>query len=451
MLNMSLAEISEKAAGELQGADAWVYGAAIDSRKVLKNNLFIALAGNHVDGHHFLENARESGAAGALVERFCDSALPQVKVASCMKALSDVALACRQRFDGTVFALTGSCGKTTTKEMLAAILRRCGKVSATTGNLNNEIGVPLTLFAVAEESRYLIVEMGAAQKGDIAYLMAMAIPNITVITNVRSAHLGRFGSEDAIAEAKAEIYTHLRPEDRAVINLDELHAGEWRNLLSSHTVITCSTCRADADLYASSVQLSADTVRFTLNYRTESVDVLLPVPGQHNVANALCAAGCAILAHISLADIAAGLGLFVPVSSRLQRMDGSWGGVLIDDTYNASPASVKAAIDVLVNHAGRKFLVLGDMAELGEASPSLHAEVGSYARKYGVNRLLACGNDSRAAVESFGCGGDHFTSKGELADFLGQELEEGDVVLVKGSRSSAMEVVVNMLKRKVVA
>ncbi len=450
MLNMKLSEIEKYTGGLLRGGDAVIRSVAIDSRRSDVDSLFVAINGENVDGHNYLDQALGLGASGALVERYCDSQLPQVKVKNCVKALADIAKVYRGEFGGLIISITGSCGKTSTKEMLVSILSQYAKVSATKGNQNNEIGVPLTVFSIEDDSEFAVVEMGAAQRGDIAYLMDIAQPDISVITNVRSAHIGRFGSGEIIAETKAEIYAHLKESGKAVVNIDEQYSENWRELLQKNKFLTYSVEDTSADVYSSDIAASSTSNMFTVNYRGDSMEVNMQVPGMHNIANALCAASCAIAAGAELETVVSGLEAFTPVVSRLQKLDGLWGGTLIDDTYNANPASVKAAIDVLAKYPGRRFLVLGDMAELGETSHNSHAEVGAYARNNAIDALLTCGSDSSIASDVFGESSRHFTDKKSLTDYLLEELKSDDVVLIKGSRSAALEEVVGLLKKKVI-
>ena len=448
MLNMTLAQIRDITGGKLIGNDALIHQVVTDSRQVASDTLFVALKGESFDGHDFLLQAQAKGAAGALVERHVECALPQVIVSSNVKAIADVARAHRRLFKGIVFAITGSCGKTSTKEMLAGILSEAGNVLATRGNQNNEIGVPLTLFNMEESQDYTIVEMGAAQKGDIAYLMDIAEPDITAITNVGSAHIGRFGNERTIADTKAEIYACLKASGKAVVNLDVTYSDEWMQMLVAHDVKTFSINKT-ADVYASDIACDAEVSRFELHHGGDSRFVTLAVPGKHNVANAVCAAAMALHAGINLDQVVAGLSKFVSVSSRLEKREGFWGGVLIDDCYNANPASVRAAIDVLSFYPGNKVLVLGDMAELGDVSFAAHAGIGKYAHSKGVHHLFTCGVMSEAATQAFGENAQHFSDKKVLIELLKAQLKAGDVVLVKGSRAAALEEVIQSIVAKV--
>lgn len=453
MLAMNLSQIEKITDGVLKGTDSVIHSVVIDSRKAVDNALFVAIKGEHVDGHEYLDQALSLGATGALVEKYCASSLPQIKVSNSIKAVTDLAKVYRNEYAGIIFSITGSCGKTSTKEMLLSILSQVAKVSATKGNQNNEIGVPLTLLAIDDKSKFAIIEMGAAEKGDITYLMEVVRPDITVITNVRTAHIGRFGSEQAIAETKSEIYTYLKSTGKAVINLDEKFSTQWQQQLKQHQVYTYSLNDNSADVYVSDITTSSNTNSFTINYNAESIEVNMQVPGVHNIANALCASTCAIAVGVSLQNIADGLQAFSPVPSRLQKLEGVWGGVLIDDTYNANPASVKAAIDVLAKYPGRRILVLGDMAELGETSKASHSEIGAYARENAIDMLFTCGKDSSLASDTFGELSNielskHFVDKKILVASLLKELATDDVVLVKGSRSAALEEVVEMLNKK---
>lgn len=448
MLNMTLGQIRDLAGGILFGQDARVDRVVTDSRESGAGCLFVALKGEKVDGHDFLPQVLQQGAVAALVERRVDCALPQVVVPSCMKAMAALARAHRQQFRGTVFGITGSSGKTSTKEMLSGILAVAGQVMATKGNYNNEIGVPLTVFNIEAGHDFAIIEMGAAQKGDIAYLMDIACPDVTAITNVGSAHVGRFGSEAVIASTKAEIYTGLKAGGKAVVNTDMQYAAGWLELLHGHPVKTFSI-DGPADVYATAIVLGVEGSSFTLHHEGKSVDIRLAAPGKHNIANALCAAACALHAQIPLLQIKQGLSAFVPVASRLQNLAGAWGGILIDDCYNANPGSVRAAIDVLANYSGNKVLVLGDMAELGQASQAAHAGVGEYARSKGIDRLFTCGTDSAEAGRMFGVNARHFPDKKTMIAYLQSHLGCNDVVLVKGSRSAALEEVVQSIKAKV--
>lgn len=449
MLNMTLSAIASATGAQLHGADQFIRSVSIDSRKLGAEALFVALPGEHVNGHDFVAAAAARGAVAALVQHTVDAALSQLQVADTTQALALIARSWRDEFNGKVIAITGSSGKTTTRSMLAAILAEAGKVSSTQGNLNNDLGVPLTLLSADELANFWVVEMGAAQKNDIARLMQMANPHISAITNIGSAHVGRFGSEAMIAEGKSEIYRDLRKDGVAVINKDDAYAQQWLALHKGSS-LTWSVSGNAADVSATEIISTAENSRFTLSYQQQQVPVQLPVAGLHNVSNAVCAAACALAAGVPLALIAKGLAAFTGVAGRLQYKQSVHGARIIDDSYNANPSSVKAAIDVLAMQAGRRILVLGDMAELGDDAIRYHAQTGEYARGK-VDLLLACGEQSLHTCKAFGEKAIHFSGRQQLADYLLSTSDKNDVILIKGSRSSAMDEVVRQLEQKAIA
>ncbi len=452
MINMTIKRLLETVKGELFSHEEnpdlslVINSVTIDSRSCQDNSLFVAFKGEHVDGHDFLSLAQNNGAVIALVETIqYQHKIIQIKVDDVLQAMAHVARICRLDFKGPVVGITGSCGKTSVKEMLKSILTISSSVSVTQGNQNNEIGVPLTLLALQQEQDYAIVEMGAAQQGDISYLMSMVQPDVSVISNVRAAHVGRFGSEDFIAIGKSEIYRDLAPGKIAVINLDEKYAQQWLLDINKQQTLTFSINDKSADLYADEIELLLEQTEFTLCYQGQSQHITIYAPGIHNVHNALAAAACAIAVNTNLEDVQQGLKLYTGVNSRLQQLSGVWGGRLIDDCYNANPGSVKAAIDVLKEYPTRKVLVLADMEELGDQSIDCHKNVGDYALEQGVDLLLSFGKNSRYASQTFGENSQHFTDKKILLNFLNTELMPNDVLLVKGSRSAAMEEIIQPL------
>ena len=451
MRPLLLSEIAVICNGDLYGQDQLVQMVVTDSREAAGGKLFVALAGEHADGHDFIEGLQDSGCKAALVERKIEAPVSQVVVSDNYRALADLAAWVRKQLGSIVIAITGSSGKTSTRTMLAGILQQAGSVSATLGNRNNELGVPLTLLAADNEADYLIVEMGAAKTGDIAYLMAIADPDISTITNVGVAHLGRFGSEANIARTKAEIFTGLKDSGTAVVNVDDNYAAQWQDMLADKRMLGFSLLDDNADVYLTELDMDNNGSRFVLHYAGQAVDICLHVPGRHHVANAVCAAACAFAAGVEAQDVAKGLAAFTGVEGRMQMKKAACGAVVIDDSYNANPSSVKAAVDVLSARAGKRYLVLGDMAELGQSSQGLHEDVGRYAAEKGIDELLTLGRDSRYASDAFAEGAKHFDEKAKLAEYLLAKLADNDVVLVKGSRSSAMEDVVRMLEQRVVA
>lgn len=451
MLTLSLSQIANICQGQLHGQDATIHSVSIDSRHIADAGIFVALRGERVDGHDYVAAAANNGAVAALVERKVDAPISQVVVASCEKAL--VAMACfyRQSFSGkAVFGITGSSGKTTTRSMLAAILAQSGKVSATKGNFNNDLGVPLTILAADNSADYWVIEMGAAQVGDIARLMPMVNPHVSAITNVGSAHVGRFGSVDFIAQGKSEIYRHLMTKGTAVINADDAYAAQWIKEQKGR-VVSFSRENKNADIVAENIQCFADASQITLSYQGAQTALTINLPGLHNVSNALCASACALAAGVTIESVKKGLVSITAESGRLQNKTAANGARLFDDSYNANPASVKAAIAVLALQKGRKILVLGDMGELGANASSYHADVGLYAKEQQIDILLTVGKESLHACHAFGSCATHFEQKEQLARYLNDVANQSDVILIKGSRSSAMDEVVRLLEQKAIA
>jgi UDP-N-acetylmuramoyl-tripeptide--D-alanyl-D-alanine ligase len=438
-----LSDLIKPLAASLHGTDVSFDSVAIDSREVLPGGLFVALSGSRVNGHDFIDRARERGAVAAMVEHLVDDPLPQLLVHDTQLGLGQLAAVARQAYQGPMVAITGSSGKTSVKEILAAILREAGPVLATRGNLNNELGVPLTLLELTREHRFAVIEMGAAQIGDIAYSMGIARPHVGVLTNAGTAHVGRFGSPENIAKAKSEIYSGLGPDGQAVINLDSPWFEQWYQLLGKRKRYSFSLTNPTADVRAESVELDErGCPGFVLVTPRGSISVQLNLLGMHSVANALTAAAAALALSVDLEQIRRGLAALQPVKGRVSSLAGQSGSVIIDDSYNANPGSVMAAIDLLAELPGRRVLVMGDMGELGAWEVQSHRDVGVYARDKGLDALYAVGRLSALAVESFGSGARLFANKAELTSALASELAPDVRVLVKGSRSAGMEEVV---------
>lgn len=442
---MDLQEAARATGGRVHGAQARFAGVTTDSRKVAAGDLFVALSGERFDGHAYVAEAMGRGAVAAMTARVVETPmnLPQVVVADTKAALGQLAAYWRARFALPLVALTGSNGKTTVKEMLAAILaRHCGSrsmVLATQGNLNNDIGMPLTLLGLREEHRYAVIEMGMNHEGEIDYLTRIAQPNVALVNNAQRAHVGILGSVEAIARAKGEIYSGLRPSGVAIVNEDDPYAGYWKKLNVGRRIVTFGLAER-ADVRAT---VEGPQVRFVTP--ADAFAVVLQVSGEHNVRNALAACAAAHALEIPPHDMQDALNHFAGVPGRLQRRAGRSGSTVIDDTYNANPESMKAAIRVLAAHAGRTVFVMGDMGELGDAGPEMHAEVGAFAREAGVDALLATGEASRRAVEAFGQGARHFASIDTLVEAAGHEAAQGATILVKGSRFMQMERVADAL------
>lgn len=444
----TLAQAAARLSAPLTGADAEFCGVSTDSRTVRSGELFVALSGPSFDGHDYVAAAAARGAAGALVARALDSALPQIRVPDGLDGLQRYAASWRSGFSLPLVGVTGSNGKTTVKQLLAAVLAPLGPVLATEGNLNNHIGVPLTLCRLRETHRAAVIEMGANHPGEIAQLAAIAAPNIGIVTQAGDAHLEGFGSRDGVAQAKGELFAALGETDVAVINADDPYLGLWLGLAAPARVLRFGFGE-EADVRASDAQpypAAAPTgTQFTLSAFGERVVVELPLPGRHNVANALAAAAAGLAAGLDLHQVATGLAQVQAPSGRLAWKAGRRGSRILDDSYNANPTSLQAGLDLLAQCAAPRWLVLGDMAELGEQADALHLRAGYAARELGIERLYALGRHARAAAVGFGAGARHFDDIDALVLALCDEIETGASVLVKGSRSARMERVVAAL------
>jgi len=443
----TLAGFAAACGGRLQGEDRSYSQVSTDTRTLERGELFVALRGPHFNGNEFVPQAHAAGAAGAVVDAPQVTPLAQVIVAESQAALARAAQHWRGRFDIPVIGVAGSNGKTSTKEMTAAILARSGACLATRGNLNNHIGVPLTLLRLGSEHRSAVIEMGANQTGDVAALVELAAPTIGLITNAGAEHLEGFGTLEAAARAEGEMVEGLPAAGTAVINADDPYAPMWRDLTRAQVVSFGMS--SDAAWRAEGVHFEVDVqgfrTRFTLVSPLGRTAVMLELAGQHNVMNALGAAAAAAAAGASLEHIVAGLAAVRAVPGRLQfkrALSGAW---LIDDSYNANPSSVRAGIEVLAQLDGSKWLVLGDMAELGEFAKESHAEIGAFARAHGVERLFATGVLTGGAVESFGAGGEWFPDAQTLSAALIASSNAGVRMLIKGSRMNRLERVVEAL------
>ncbi|OOZ41881.1 UDP-N-acetylmuramoyl-tripeptide--D-alanyl-D-alanine ligase [Solemya pervernicosa gill symbiont] len=445
---MSLQQLTALLDGRMIGEDVSIAAVSTDSRTLPQGALFIALSGPNFDGHAFAAQVAQTGAVAVLVSRECETSLPQLVVEDTRVALGQLAGWQREQFEQPLVAVTGSNGKTTVKEMLAAILGVGGEVLATEGNLNNDIGMPLTLLRLEDEQTAAVIEMGANHAGEIAYLTEIARPNVALITNAGNAHLEGFGSLEGVAEAKGEIFSGLSSDGVAVINADDRFAPRWRELAGSHRTLQFGI-EHSADVTASHIEMAvaggAVTTRFELNTPIGSAAINLPLPGRHNVMNALAATAAALAAGANLDQVCRGLAAMTGPKGRLQLRAAHAGAQLIDDSYNANPTSLKAGVEVLSGIGGHRWLVMGDMAELGDDAAALHAEVGVQAKALGIDRLYAVGELSAAAVEAFGAEAFHFESKEALIEALRDQLAADVTLLVKGSRSARMEQVVEGL------
>ncbi|HET7611044.1 MAG TPA: UDP-N-acetylmuramoyl-tripeptide--D-alanyl-D-alanine ligase [Rhodanobacteraceae bacterium] len=443
-MNLRLSEIAVWTRGSLRGADASVAAISTDSRTLAAGDLFVALVGEHHDGHDHVAQAAARGAAAVLVSRRVDTDLPQVVVADTLHALGDLASAVRARRDVTVVGITGSNGKTSVKMLTARILARHGRTHSNAASFNNEIGVPLTLLAMPDDTEYAVLEMGAGKPGDIDYLAAIVRPRIGLVNNIGPAHLERMHSLEGIAETKGAIYRALPPDGVAVINADDAFASYFAGLAGARRVLRFGLEKR-ADVTGEDLQLGPDASEFTLVTPAGRAAVRLPLPGRHNIANALAAAALAHAAGAALQDIVDGLESAEPIGGRLLPHASPAGWVLFDDSYNANPGSALAAVATLALQPGERWLVLGDMAELGAGAGDLHAEVGAAARGQGIARLYAVGALAARAAEAFGAGGFVHPDQPALIAALRGDLHAGVSVLVKGSHSSRMERVVSAL------
>ncbi len=451
MAMFPLSRAAKWLSARLIGDDVLIVAVSTDTRGIGAGQLFVALVGERFDGHAFAEQAMQAGAAALLVSRKLDIALPQIVVPDTRLALGRLAAAWRQTLPGKVVGLTGSNGKTSTKEMIAAMLSRFGSVHATRGNLNNDIGLPLTLLEAADQD-YLVVEMGANHAGEIAALSAIARPDIALITNAGRAHLEGFGSVEGVARAKGEIISGLADDGVFLLNQDDIFSDVWTDLATGKRLLSFgSTEQAQVRLQSGDERLSLDDEGFHNGFTVEtsrgSLRLDLPVPGAHSRMNALAAVAVGEALDLDQQGMAEGLRGLKAVPGRMQPVAAVFAGQLINDTYNANPDSILAAIEVLNALPGTRWLVLGDLGELGPETESIHEDVGRMARERGMQHLWAVGELSRAAVQGFGEGGRHFDDQQALADALLAELGEQDLVLVKGSRLSAMENVVTALSR----
>jgi len=441
MLNLRLSEIALWTHGMLHGLDAQARGVSTDTRKLAPGELFVAIKGEHHDGHDHLAQAAQLSAAGALVSRRVDAQLPQVVVADTVLALGDLASSVRAQRRARVAGITGSNGKTTVKTLTASILQHHGRTHSNAGNFNNEIGLPLSLLSMPEDAQYAVIEMGAGKPGDIAYLAAIARPEVGLVNNIAPAHLERMGSLEGVAETKGAMYQALPADGTAVINADDTFADFFVGLAGSRRVLRFGFDNG-ADVRADAIEMRADGSTFTLITPNGSQRVRLPLPGRHNIANAMAASALAFALDVPLTTIAVGLENVNAVGGRLQRRKAPGGWHVIDDSYNANPGSTGAAIATLALQSGERWLVLGDMAELGASAAALHAQIGEQARDAGIDKLFAVGALSQNASRAFGKNAQHFDDQAGLIAALRTALHPGVTVLVKGSRSSAMERVV---------
>ena len=444
---MRLAEAAAALGGRASGADAQFTGVSTDSRSLKAGDLFVALRGDRFDGHDFLGTAAQARAAAAMVDRryHGEYALPALVVDDTRRSLGDLARYWRARFAPALVAITGSNGKTTVKEMLAAILRRhAGEESVlyTKGNLNNDIGLPLTLLGLRHAHRWCAIELGMNHKGEIAYLAGIARPTVALVNNAQREHLEFMQSVEDVAAENASVYDALPADGVAVINADDPHAAHFRSRAGKRRAVEFGL---EGGAVTGRYRLGGLTSEIRLNTPAGEADATLAIPGLHNVRNALAAAACAFAVDIKPSTIGAGLTAFRPYTGRLQVKKAASGATVIDDSYNANPDSVRAAIDVLATRPAPTLLVLGDMGEVGERGEEFHREIGAYALTKNISSLFALGDATRSSVDAFGAAGYHAKSIDDLLSVVKESATPESTVLVKGSRFMRMERVVAAL------
>jgi len=447
-MNRTLAAVAAACGGHLQGADRAFAAVSSDTRTISSGDLFVALQGPRFDGHDFLDACMRAGAAGAIVSRPLAIKLPQVIVKDTLTALTALARGWRAQFTLPLVGVAGSNGKTTVKEMTASILGRMGPCLATRGNLNNHIGVPLTLMRLDATHRTAVIEVGANHAGDVSALAEIARPTVGLITNAGAEHLEGFGSLEGVARAEGEMVSSLEQSATAVINADDAYAPLWRRMSNAGRTLTFGLW-PQADFRATEITQALDadgtSLSFRLHTASAQVAVRLGLAGRHNVVNALAAGAAAHAAGANLEALVSGLASVRAVKGRLQRIAAANGCWLIDDSYNANPSSVRVALELLRELEGLRWLVLADMAELGEYAERSHTEAGTLARESGVSRLFAAGPLSAHAAEAFGRGAEWFPDVEALTRRLTAEIQPNVTILIKGSRMNRLERVVEAL------
>ncbi len=447
MIPVSLTTLADISGGALHGSDLVLSDVTTDTRNVTPGSLFVALVGERFDAHDFAADAIASGAQALLVSKHLPFSVPQVVVADTRIAFGKLAAWVRQQSKARVVALTGSSGKTSVKEMTAAILRECGETLYTAGNLNNDFGVPMTLLRLTEQHQYAVIELGANHQGEIAYTTELTRPESALVNNLAAAHLEGFGSLAGVAKAKGEIFNGLPANGTAILNADSNDWPHWQTNLHGKRVWRFSPQATDSDFTARDIRLGVDGTHFILQTPRGDIDVTLPLPGRHNIANALAAAALALSVDAPLSAIQRGLKNLQAVPGRLFPIRLGEHQLLLDDSYNANVGSMTAAAQVLGEMPGYRVMVVGDMAELGDEAEQCHREVGLAAKAAGVDRVLSVGTLSANISESSGVG-EHFATKTALTERLRTLLSEHRelTVLIKGSRSAAMEQVVQNLQ-----
>ncbi len=443
---MKLSQITQILSGQLTGADVSFDGVSTDTRSLTQGQLYIPLRGEKFDGHNFINDAAKAGAVAAIISQDVVTSIPTFRVVNTRVALIELARFHRMQFSIPFIAVTGSCGKTTTKSLLASVFSQCGNVLSNPKSFNNDIGVPLTLLQLNNSYHYAITEMGANHPGEIAFLTHLVHPDVAIITNAAQAHLEGFGSVDGVACAKGEIFQGLGPHGVAIINADDDHAGFWKQLAGSHRVITFGL-ENKAEVTAKNIVFNEKgQPSFDLVIGENQIAVQLQLLGEHNVHNALAAAAAAYAQALPLSAIQSGLSQADAEKHRLNEHRTKENALIIDDSYNANPLSMLAAIKLLAQRSGKRILVIGDMRELGEDAMHYHQQLGIQAKGLGIEHLYCVGELTRHAAQSFGKQGHFFSNREELVQTLKDQLNENVTILIKGSRSMQMDQIVTALK-----
>ncbi|MCU6668106.1 UDP-N-acetylmuramoyl-tripeptide--D-alanyl-D-alanine ligase [Enterobacteriaceae bacterium H4N4] len=447
MISVMLSQLATILQADVSGGELTIDAVTSDTRKITPGCLFVALKGERFDAHDFAEQAKAAGAGALLVSRKLDIDLPQAVVKDTRLAFGELAAWVRQQVPTRIVALTGSSGKTSVKEMTAAILSQCGNTLYTAGNLNNDIGVPMTLLRLTPEHEFAVIELGANHQGEIAWTVDLTRPEAALVNNLAAAHLEGFGSLEGVAKAKGEIYTGLPLNGIAIMNADNNDWLNWKSVIGDRKTWRFSPNAANSDFTATNIHVTSHGTEFTLQTPTGDIDVLLSLPGRHNIANALAASALAMAVGAPLSAIKTGLANLTAVAGRLFPIQLAENKLLLDDSYNANVGSMTAAVQVLSEMPGYRVLVVGDMAELGDESEACHRQVGDAAKASGIDSVLSAGQLSKIISQASGVG-EHFADKTMLIARLKALVEEQQIVtvLVKGSRSAAMEEVVHALQ-----
>ncbi len=444
---LSLKQIAEQIGAEYIGNDLPFHGASIDSRTLEPGQVYIAIR-REKDGHEFIADALKKGAAAVVVDHPCEVSVPQVVVPDTLKALGEMAHAWRMQFHIPIIALTGSCGKTTTKEMIASILRESGPTLATEGNLNNAYGLPITLLQLTLRHRYAVLEMGTNSPGEIDYIARIAEPTVALITNIGASHLEKLGSFEGVSEEKSDLFLHLRASGIAVLDLTEPFALSWRSKIDRRHVVTYGD-RPEATVRPIDIHYQNNGVDFSLKTPLGEVSIGIPLPGQHIVKNAVAAAAAALSVGASLHDIAAGLAKVQAVPGRFRQVVLKSGCILIDDSYNASVGAVKNAIETLAQFPGKKILVMSHLGELGDKMHEFHTKVGEWCVAAHLDTVYFYGDRTLLEPALKACpAAQYFNDKQKLFDVLQSQLQAGSMVLIKGVHSQRMDSLVSQIVKE---